>query len=148
MSYSSSLRFHDSSYFTQKMLLCITDLCNSGVFHSELRHGCGGNEGFTSRVNRNLWEEKKMKFTKFSEKPWVYTRTLMTPLSTAPPWNNPSSCHFTSTKSIIILIGSEKEFGKLFLASVCIWTKQSDGCVPLKAKMAHALVHYLVNQCG
>lgn len=98
MSYSSSLRFHDSSYFTQKMLLCITDLCNSGVFHSELRHGCGGNEGFTSWVSRNLWEEKKMKFTKFSGKPWVYTRTLMTPLSTAPPWNNPSSCHFTSTK--------------------------------------------------
>lgn len=50
--------FHDSSYFAQKMLLCIGDLCNSGVFHSELKHGCGGNEGFTSRVNRNLWEKK------------------------------------------------------------------------------------------
>jgi len=50
--------FHDSSYSAQKMLLCIEDLCNSGVFHSELKYDCSGNEEFTRRLNRNLWEKK------------------------------------------------------------------------------------------
>lgn len=92
--------FHDSFYFAQKMLLCIGDLCNSGVFHSELKHGHSWNEWFTSGVNRNLWE-KKIKSTMFSEKTWAYTRTSMTPLSFSPPHVilPPIWGHFTSAKA-------------------------------------------------
>lgn len=110
--------FHDSFYFAQKMLLCIGDLCNSGVFHSELKHGRGGNEWFTSRVNRNLWE-KKIKFTKFSGKTWAYTRMLMTTLSLPPPQVilPPMWGHFTSVKAEHYF-GC---FGKGVQWQICFW---------------------------
>lgn len=85
--------FHDSSYFAHKMLLCIGDLCNFGIFHSELKHDCGGNGGFTSRVIRNLWEKKWWNL-KCSLKKTCFKRTLLIPLSLAPPWIIPSLHYF------------------------------------------------------
>lgn len=90
--------FHDSSYFAQKMLLCIGDLCNSGVFHSELKHGCGGNEGFTSRVNRNLWEKKDEIYKVQWKNMSLYKDFNDSPFPD-PTLNHPSSRHFMSVKA-------------------------------------------------
>lgn len=119
------------------MLLCIGDLCNFGVFHSELKHDCGGNRRFTSIVFRNLWDKNQLNLECSLKKTWAYTRTINSTFA-SPTLNHPFS-------SLLWLAQGGCLMANLFLVSVGIKVKYSVECIPVRAKIAHSLVHYLIN---